>query len=390
VRVLLVSSHGADSTYGGAERYVRDLALGLRARGHETTVLSAFPPRDCAGLVTYVLHSSDWRDDPLRRFRNHAGDVVSAPWRRFGAIVAEVRADLVHTSNLPGIGSGFWEVSRRNGIPVVHTLHDYHLLCPRTTLTRRDGTPCEPSPALCGLRTRRLARWGGAVRELVAGSQQLLERHRGLFPRVHESVIRLPLVPVVEGGPAPPRSSPTTLGYLGALTPVKGIGLLLEATPALADQGIELRIAGDGPLRELVGSAGVRYVGRVEGSAKEDFLTSCDVGIVPSLWEEPSGPPYVVCEWLASGRPVLVTRRGGLRETTRYGGVVPFEASRSGLVDGATRLCQPDEWRHVLAAMPTVDGDSDFQRWIDEHEAVYEAAVERDAAKAPAASRSAG
>jgi hypothetical protein len=40
------------------------------------------------------------------------------------------------------------------------------------------------------------------------------------------------------------------------------------------------------------------------------------------------------------------------------------------------RLRDPDEWRRLLAAVPAVDGDADMQRWLDQHEAAYEAAVE--------------
>lgn len=378
MRLLLVSSHGADATYGGAERYVRDLAVGLRARGHETTVLSAFPPREDAAVPTRVLHRTDWREDRVRRLRNHAGDVISAPGRRLGSILAEVRPEIVHTSNLPGIGSGIWEAARRDGVPVVHTVHDYHLLCPRTTLTRRDGSACEPSPALCGVRTRRLARWAGAVGRLIAGSQHLLDTVGGLFPGADQRVIRLPLVPVSAEPPPPPGSPPATLGYIGGLTAVKGIELLLAASPALAERGIELRMAGDGPLRDVVQASGVRYLGRVAGAAKADFLASCDVGVVPSCWDEPSGPPYVVCEWLASGRPVFVTRRGGLAETVgAYGGVVPIEESSSGIVDVAAGLRRPDEWAALLDALPEVDGDADLERWLDEHEEVYGAVTGR-------------
>jgi glycosyltransferase involved in cell wall biosynthesis len=385
VRVLLVNSHGGDPTYGGAERYVRDLAFGLSARGHEATILSAFPPREDIGVDTRVLHRSDWRDDPLRRLRNHGGDLISAPWRRLESILVDVRPDLVHTSNLPGIGSGIWETARRLRIPVVHTLHDYYLLCPRTSLTRRDGRSCEPSPVLCGLRTRRLARWAGAVQQLVAGSEHLLRRHRGLFGSAQQRVIRLPLAPLAGAPFAPPRSPPATLGYIGALTATKGVGLLLEAGPMLADAGIELRIAGDGPLRERVTAAGVDYVGRVDGSAKLDFLASSDAGIVPSLWEEPSGPPYVVCEWLAAGRPVLATRRGGLLEAARDGGVMQLDESPAGLVEAVLRLRGEEEWRRLIATVPVVDGDADVQRWLDEHHAAYEAALEQAASAAPAA-----
>jgi glycosyltransferase involved in cell wall biosynthesis len=104
-----------------------------------------------------------------------------------------------------------------------------------------------------------------------------------------------------------------TIGYLGALTVAKGIGVLsrwLKISP-----GDPHRIAGDGPLapRSNGRRACVRRVRR--GAAKDAFLAACDIGVVPSLWEEPSGPPYVVGEWLAAGRPVLTSDRGGLAES---------------------------------------------------------------------------
>ena len=256
MRVLLANAHGGDPAYGGAERYVRDLALGLGRRSHEPVVLSAFPPRAEAGVETHVLHAADWRDDRLRRLRNHAGDVASLPWPRLERLLRELRPDLVHTSNLPGIGTGIWELARRLGIPVVHTLHDYHLLCPRTTLTRRDGTACCASPVFCGLRARRLARWAPAVRVVVAGSEHLLRVHRTLFSAAETRVVRLPLAPLDGSAPEPPAAA-RTLGYLGALTVEKGVRLLLEAAPALAAGGIELRLAGDGPLRAEVEAAHV-------------------------------------------------------------------------------------------------------------------------------------
>src|SRR2546430_7826777 len=180
MRVLLVNSHGADSTFGGAERYARALARGPEVRGHGGEVLSAFPVDGGSGPHTYVLHRSDWRDSRIRRIRNHVGDVVAAPWRSLHAALETAAPDLVHTNNLPGIATGIWESARRLGLPTVHTLHDYQLLCPRTSLTRRDGTPCNPSPLLCGLRTRRLVRWAGGVRMVIAVSDSILRRHQGL------------------------------------------------------------------------------------------------------------------------------------------------------------------------------------------------------------------
>lgn len=382
MRILLVSAHGADTSYGGAERYVSDLAVGLRERGHEPRILSAFPPRETpAGIETDILHATDWRTSRTRRLRNHLGDVVSIPGPALRRAVAEARPDLVHTNNLPGISSAVWEVAREAGVPVVHTLHDYHLLCPRTTLVRPDGAPCRPHPLLCGLRTSRLRRFAGAVSHVVAGSEHLLRVHRGFFPQATESVVRLPLAPL-ESAPPPPAGLPRTLGYIGGLAPTKGVRLLVDAAPDLARQGLTLRVAGDGPLRAEVEAAAARgdlvYDGFLDGARKLDFLAACDVGLVPSLWNEPSGPPYVICEWLAAGRPVLATPRGGLAEAIELlDGVLPLEPTAAGIVAAVAGL------RDEVVPPPAEDA---VERWLDEYERLYRAAV---GAPAPAVEASA-
>ena len=371
MRILLVNSHGSDPGYGGAERYVRDLATGLSGRGHDPTVLTAFPQQTpVPGIKTVTLHRGDWRGSRRRRIENRIGDVASAPWPRLGSVLAAIRPDLVHTNNLPGIGTGIWEVARRAGIPCVHTLHDYYLLCPRTSLTRKDGQPCTPNPLLCGARTRRLARWGKGVDRLVAGSEHLFRVHDGLFPTARRSVIRLPLAPLA----APPGERPAELrdlGYLGALTETKGVRVLIEAAPRLREAGIGVRIAGDGPLRDQVEAADVEYAGRLEGADVDGFLLGCDAGIVPSIWEEPSGPPYTVCEWLAAGRPVLASRRGGLAEAEVMGGVVGFEPTTPDLLAAATTLRGASAWREAVESVPAVVDDRDLDRWLDEYEAIY-------------------
>ncbi|HET7855673.1 MAG TPA: glycosyltransferase, partial [Gaiellaceae bacterium] len=180
-RLLLVNANGADEFAGGAERYVAQLADGIGHRGFEVEVLSAFPS-DPRGRRVTTLHEKDWRTSRSRRIANHLGDVLSVSTRKLQEAVARSRPDVVHTNNLPGFSTAIWRVAERQGVPVVHTLHDYHLLCPRVTLLQPDGTPCSPHPLLCGVRTRRLARWAGAVSHVVAVSNHLLERHAGLFP----------------------------------------------------------------------------------------------------------------------------------------------------------------------------------------------------------------
>jgi glycosyltransferase involved in cell wall biosynthesis len=375
MRILLVNAHGADPASGGAELYVNDLASGMTERGHQVRVLSAFPQRGEPGVETHVLHRSDWRDDRLRRLRNHVGDVVSAPWPRLREFLRATGPELVHTNNLPGIGTGIWEAARRAGIPLVHTVHDYHLLCPRTTLTRRDGSPCSPSPLLCGARTRRLARWGRAVGAVIGVSEHVLRAHRDLFPAANKHIVHHPLISLVDPQAKPPQTPPRTLGYMGGLRPVKGIALLLAAAPALAELGMTLRVAGDGPLRrEVEATDHIHYAGWLRGEKLAAFVGSCDAGLVPSLWDEPG--PLTASEWLGSGRPVLATQRGNLIEMARRGGVLPFDDSVDGLVGAARRIRDPGLWHSLLATLPAVDTAADTRRWLDEHAAAYESAAE--------------
>jgi glycosyltransferase involved in cell wall biosynthesis len=58
--------------------------------------------------------------------------------------------------------------------------------------------------------------------------------------------------------------------------------------------------------------AGVRYVGEVGGEQKAALLAGAACLWMPALWDEPFGLTLV--EAMASGTPVLGTRRGALPE----------------------------------------------------------------------------
>ena len=376
MKILLVNGHGADLSVGGAERYVHDLRVGLERAGDEVTVLSAFPTAADSSSRQRVLHAADWRTSRIRRYGNHARDWVAAAPESLERVLRELAPEIVHTNNLPGVGSGIWERARRLDLPVVHTLHDYHLLCPRTSLTRRDGSPCRPSPVLCGLRTQRLARWSPGVDVVIGVSAYVLEKHRDFFAAsTARRVIHHPLTPFNSDFASPPAPALGTLGYLGSLSGVKGVPLVLQVAPGLAERGIRIRVAGDGPLRDAVSaSAHVEYLGPLLGSARDRFVASCDAGIVPSQWEEP-GLTFVGCEWLSAGRPVISSGRGALAELEALGGVRQATPTAIAMVTAVAELQDPARWAELVSRVPRVDGYADVQRWIDAHRSVYEQAL---------------
>jgi glycogen synthase len=380
MRVLLVNAHGVDRRWGGAEKYVDELAGGLEGRGQTVQLLSAFPSAAAqTGRPSLTLHRTDWHDDTTRRIRNHLGDAISRPTARLREAVAAARPDVVHTNNLPGITTAIWGVSRQLGIPVVHTIHDYYLLCPRVTLQRPDGRPCCAHTTLCRMRSARLARWFPAVRDVIAISDHVCSRHEPLLSGARFHVLRHPVTPLAAEPLRPPTAAPHTIGYLGSLGHAKGIPSLVDAAPSLAKLGYCVQVAGDGPLRPLVEAASSRdelvYVGPVDDEQRLRFIESTDLGVVPSTWEEPGAPPYAVAEWLGAGRPVLLTEHGGLGEVASiFPGAVSIGEGTQGIVSGARACRDLERWRELVDSIAPPD-DAAAASWTERHLQIYELAV---------------
>ncbi|MBN2623335.1 MAG: glycosyltransferase, partial [Acidimicrobiales bacterium] len=102
----------------------------------------------------------------------------------------------------------------------------------------------------------------------------------------------------------------------GRLSAYKGVRLLLDAWHR-ADVDAELRIVGDGDLRDDVLAAStsdprITWVGQVRPDEVGDQIASARAVVVASVWDEPFG--RVAAEALAHGRPVISTGRAGLAE----------------------------------------------------------------------------
>jgi len=118
----------------------------------------------------------------------------------------------------------------------------------------------------------------------------------------------------------PADAAAVRFGYLGSLSPQKGIELLLRSLSDLHAAGWELWVGGKGTpdyearLKGHHASGNISYKGFVR---PEDFLSEIDVLVVPSVWGEPL--PTVVVEAFAHGVPVIGSRRGGIPELIEDG-----------------------------------------------------------------------
>jgi glycosyltransferase involved in cell wall biosynthesis len=114
---------------------------------------------------------------------------------------------------------------------------------------------------------------------------------------------------------------PLTIGCWGRFTAAKGFDRVIDAFTRANEPDLRLLIGGFGDYeRELwqkaVCNSAITFYGKVERAA--DFLSQCDVVIVPSDYETYG---IVASEAMQAGRPVITALAGGLPEQVGRGGV---------------------------------------------------------------------
>jgi len=181
---------------------------------------------------------------------------------------------------------------------------------------------------------------------VVACSRAIADR----LLRCNAEVIYAGIECVPEPVPLRMSAGPFKLGVLSRLEPRKNIGAVNEATARLAQSGIDIQteIAGDGDvedvvsLRELVARLGMNERVRFLGWQTDvrGLLATWDLLAIPSMEE---GLPISALEAMASARPVVASRVGGLCEL---------------IVDGVTGcLVPPGDTEALFRCIAKLTGD---------------------------------
>ena len=177
---------------GGAERAVLALGAALGGRGHQVHYFGMrHPDNAVAGADVELVRWRDYRRAGVARLRDASAMVYSfEARRRFARLLERARPDVVHLHNIyHQLTPSILDAARARGVPVVMTLHDYKLVCPRYDMLRH-GSPCdacvEEGPTGC-LRYRCAGSWAAS---LLLTAESALHRARGSYDPV-----RLFLVP---------------------------------------------------------------------------------------------------------------------------------------------------------------------------------------------------
>lgn len=382
--------HGYPSRYNaGSELYTQSLAR-EQSKRHEVHVFTRLedPFRPAFGLLR--MADSDVPAITLHLVNNpHSRDRYRQARidQRFAEVLGQVRPDIVHIGHLNHLSTSLvTEIPR--SVPIVFTLHDYWLMCPRGQFLQMQPPDDSIWPLCDGQEDRKCAercyarnfsgdaadhehdvahweRWVNArmkhVREIaervdlfLAPSQHLLSKFRDEFGLPAQKLRYLDYgfdrARLVNRTRAP--EDGFVFGYIGTHTPAKGIHTLIEAFTRLRGAA-KLRIWGrprdsTPALRELAarlpGNVGARIEWRPEYENErlvEDVFNHVDAIVVPSIWEENS--PLVIHEAQQARVPVLTADAGGMAEYVRDGenGFL-FSHRDSGSITAAMERCLED------------------------------------------------
>ncbi len=261
--------------------------------------------------------------------------------RRVGALVRAHRPDIAHAHNIyHHLSPSILVALRRQGIPVVLTLHDLKLACPAYKMFSH-GKVCEScrGGALRNVIKNRCIQDSKAMSSLVwleSTLHQLLGMYRSTvtqfvvpsrfflakFAEWGLDTSRFSYVPnSVDVEAHVPRGEPgDAFVYAGRLVPEKGVDTLVRAA---AQARVRLRIVGTGPeeagLRKLAAELGgdVEFAGYLTGDPLQAAIASARAIVVPSIWYE--NAPLSVLEANALARPVIGADIGGIPELIRPG-----------------------------------------------------------------------
>ncbi len=276
---------------------------------------------------------------------------LSTPWnpRSAAAIQDEVERfnpEVVHVHNtFPLISPAIFHSIGHRAARVV-TLHNYRIFCP-AAIPMRNGTVCTecldnrsswPSLkhgcyrgsrlatvplALSVMLHRQLGTWTNQVDAFIA----LTEFQKNLLVEAGLPGDRVHVKPNFYAG-NPKQVSWADRGdyaiFAGRLSHEKGVEDLVRAWLIWGESSPELRILGDGPLREslqrmVLSTPGVRirFLGQLASTDAERQIAEARLLVLPSVCFE--GFPMVIREAFAFGTPVAVSNIGPLPSIVREG-----------------------------------------------------------------------
>ena len=431
---ILQVIHGYPMRYNaGSEVYTQGLAQALAER-HEVHI---YTRQENAFLPEYAVQRETDPSDPritlhiVNMARARDGYRHTSVDDAFAGLLDGIRPDVVHIGHLNHLSTSLVFKARARRVPVVFTLHDYWLMCPRGQFIQMyPEDPSDVWPVCDGQDDRKCAvrcyvryfsgneeeyeldashwtDWVGrrmshirevcdAVDMFIAPSMYLLRRFRDDFgiPERQLAYLDYGFHRERMEGRSRTQGGPFTFGYIGTHIPAKGVNHLIESFGRVSGEA-KLRIWGRDRGLETAGlkalalslpnTAGTRIEWMGEYRNQDivaDVFNRCDAIVVPSIWAENS--PLVIHEALQARVPVITADYGGMAEYVHHerNGLLFAHRDPGSLAEQMKRLAYDPQLAMRLGGRGYVQSNDGNVPDMAEHslavEAIYHDAISRN------------
>ncbi|HEU5281075.1 MAG TPA: glycosyltransferase family 4 protein [Gammaproteobacteria bacterium] len=322
MRILLITDNHTPT--GGAEKTFFELKARLQAIPTNTVFSLGFGPQAMQTNDALILKQN--RTKPAKLLWQCLFHLPT--YLKIKHILKTFKPDVIHLHNMKQYTPTVLRAIK--GYPVVHTTHDFSLICPTAQNIHRDLTPCKTGYTrecaqahqvkfkrplywvMLGLflKRRQLAR--ATIHAYLAPSPLLTHylMNAGFTPAYPV----LPFLPPTQ--PASPSIHPEAFLFAGNLGDHKGCTLLLQAfARAHATQPtLMLYVAGQGPLENSLKTfvtqshleKNVIFLGWQTNITP--WVQHCAAVIFPSIGLESFG--LVMTDAMSQARPLIASRRG--------------------------------------------------------------------------------
>jgi len=332
---------------GGVGRYLLSLTNLLENKSHTIQVFSMKDEDTLSSSYSsYFLEEQDL-SNPKISFSSlkKAFKVIYSfeAKRKIKKLLQEEKPDIVHIHNIyHHITPSILPVIKKMNIPIVQTVHDFHLISPNYNLFFKDMVheSCSHGKYWKALKHKCIK--NSFFASLVSVLRLYFEKFSRIYIKnidyfiapsnfLKEKLIEngFPLQKVVKISPFieiedfnPEFIPGKYIVYFGRLHPQKGIMTLIKAISSLED--VNLKIVGDGPQKlELENTLkenninNIEIVGPKYGEDLKNIIKKSAFVVVPSTSYE--NAPFSVIESFALGKPVIASNLGGLPEMINDG-----------------------------------------------------------------------
>ncbi len=378
--VLVANVHFAPNTYGGATIVAEQVSHALvRDHGFRVTAISSVSRGDLMpyaliksehqGIVNYLINLPAGRSYAETYDNPQVTEVVSRLIRR-------LEPDLMHVHCVQDIGAGVIHAARRQGVPVILSVHDFWWICERQFMIRTDGAYCGQDPVsiencqgcidnMSRARTRdAVLREAAASADLITFPSRFadgLARRSGLgagASMIWTNGVHLPGPGFFEAQARRRANGRLAFGFVGGPSPIKGWPLIRRAFEQLrtdtafdgylVDGSLDGSWWRDIDISRMTGNWQV--VNRFEQDEMDDFYGRIDVLLFMSQWKETFG--LTIREALVRGIRVIQTDSGGTTEhpAADPARLIPIGAGPDRLVEEVQRiLATPDDHPRPLS-----------------------------------------